>query len=571
MTAKYLFTYFIEENRIELRLPQDRIIYITPLEAHRPVHESSSDRLDLKAIWEGSTLRYDLLDSSVKESIFLDSKSSPTKFQFKIWGHSEATFQDDSIYFLDDRGVPLYQISRPFVRLSNQEIETGHNAVRHAFDPDTGIYTLEIGEFGEEFYPLEIDPTISILDSFGGQTVSAFRNSKLLLVGSDSVGTELSPANKLIITGKPEELVGSDQVTFNSSIHAYLDYISKSTFGPNVSGIRITSNSKVTNVVSDKNPDVLFMGSLSPVAVVTRKANEKYYFTLKVSDSIETLTNFRIQTSLRKTADGAVLADTKYGTVNTATLNAGSNSGKSYNITYTSPASVPATIEDRNLLLVVTISFSFSIGNQLQNAIKQVYASIQISNQPADGSDWVFMPNAAKVDPICGDYYAPLQSGGCICLDISLGLVGTINSGLPENAITYCANRIGTPKDPRGVLVCTSAGVYYYATSPWDEPQTFLSPIKITNTVMCDFVQSAHNLFFLDFNGILYRFGYAHLLSYISGATTDISSIIDASLLTANHRPFHQSNVGFGSPYVPQSGHRAEKLLPISLRADWAH
>jgi len=573
MTTKYLFQTIPNIPKAELFLPERTRITLEFIDGNTSKYTATDDHITYTDMWLDTDVTYDFGPQEIKETIIANSSKSPMTYKFRIEGFNHYNIQDGMILFFNAEHKLLYYIKKPFAILADGTVVEDHNSIQHSFCKESNIYTINIKKFADDLYPIMIDPTFgfdNIENIIESSSVGAINNSQVFLTGSNNEFSQLEYSNTL----EDNTLLGSDIVTFHRNINTHLEFLSGSDSIQDIFSVKIYGKDKVTTVLDSSTKELILTATLSPVllfAMVGDENNSSYTFKIKFSDSIREASSVFITTDLITDINGSAVVDSSLGVITQQPTKNTANDTQ-YDIVYSPPATIPEARD--NVLLRATISVSFTFGNKTTTINKYLYSFIQLSSS-ISLEPFSFAPNATKRDFINSDLYAPTSNRGLVILDVSLGIIRVIdqNKGLitPDQLNVTCAGRIGkiTDSPAKGILVCTKAGVYYYTNNPFEEPSSYLNPIKISNKVMVDFLMADNHLFFLEENGTIYRINYRHLLLYATNSS-DISGTIDALLDTNGKQPFHLTNFSpQPSPYDVISGTPPTKLLPISVKSDY--
>ena len=627
-SPKYLLKTFPDQGLLSIALDNDKNIDIEFLNAKQIDLHCTKDCVFYTGLWDNTNLQILVGENILKESIIVQTPESPREFSFKVTTDLTARIVENQVRFLDEQNNTIYMFETPFVILKNEEERHDPLSVSQSYDKENDIYSIKIGEFPHDQYPIIIDPTIVFPNNEAqeNEAHSVHKNTGLYLTGSNVNGQDLGFANMHTLsepkTDDPSQdvalatpvILGSDAVTFNARVLARMDLLSSTNQIPNIKSVNVSDNRKTTTIFNKKSMEFSFNASMSPVLLYVPSVNQaaKYSFSIKLSDTIKQFDNYSVTVELVDSPNGETITDSdNYGICSTPTKGQDET-------TYSFDYAPPATAGKSFVLVRTKLDFEYTIGNQAKSFSRVLYSYIQFVDQIKDYQKAIFQfrENASKVDFINGDFYAPTTNKGLVIIDNSLGIVRVIDThcdipvdDAPSLNVT-CAGRIGaierhteatyTPdskkaKDTvfkrfyKGVLVCTEGGAFYYDSHPFAEPAIYRNPCKISGKVFVDFTMSGPYLWLLDIEGKIYRIGYKHLLRKIVVNSdffndlgfTDISNAMDQVLDSANNQPFYENvsdhvssidylvngvvQTHYSGIYQPSRDGLPKKLIPFSL------
>lgn len=614
MTSQYLFKINVDQPELELLLDNEESITVKAIDYISCEYECGDDFIIFNNIWQDTNLEYRFLNDEIKENIYLKNSSAPKNFKFNLSGYNKVINKDGDFIFIGKDNTISYIIRRPFVIDNQENIIDDSQIINHTFNKKTGAYTVHIIGLKEEQYPIIIDPNFIFPNSHSaeGEVVGAVAKRHMFIIGSDSQKSIMPMSNKIEYEDGHTEILGSDAITFHRNVNVCLNLMEGGEDDkPNISSIKIIGEHKTKTLFNSNNIDVTvdFNNSITPILLYVNKNlhNEQTYsFTLKLDDSIKSAKSYSVTAGLVLSSDAPYLDDISYGSISEPEAK---NNGLEYLITYKRPQNTPAAAG--GVLLRVDTSIVYEIDDRDVTILKPAYAYIQYANYIIK-DHFIFKENASKNDFMNADCYLPTQNRGLVVIDTSLGIIRTIdqNNGLPQDGLdVYCALRIGTPEDPRGLLVCTKSGLFYYCDKPFGnpvgetpeercdfrldpfkEPAIYEKPIKIWSKQIIDAIMSGPHLFLLDVNGEIYHFATKLFLNNI--VTTiylnltfdpyDLTPVLD-QLFDGYYgfeiRPFHPNSFQYKnsvsedfqkyqSIYRPDPLNPPTKLHPIFVRAD---
>lgn len=573
MTTKYLFKAIPDAPRAEILLEGEERISVEFVDGSISEYTAADNRIKYTDVWIDTDLTYDFGPQEIKETIIALSPDSPTTYKFRLEGFSHYNIQDGIMLFFNESHKLLYHIKKPYAILANGVMVSDINSISHSFCQESSTYSITIKEFSSDLYPIMIDPTFGFgnVDSAAEtKEISAFKNAQLLLTGSDKDHNRLDFSNAL----EDGTLLGGDAVTFHRNTNAHLEFLIRSDEAQDIFSVKIHGKKQTTTVLDSSNRNLILTATLSPVllfALTGDENNLNYQFKVSFSDTIKEASSVFVTADLITDVSGSAITDSSLGVI-TQQPTANPRNVTQYDLVYSPPPVIP---EDRDsLLLRVTIAVTFTLGSKTTTINKHLYSFIQLTSHISYES-FKFQPNAFKRDFINGDLYAPTSNRGLATMDISLGVVRTIdqNNGLltPDHLNVMCAGRIGKATDnpSKGIIVCTKAGVYYYNSRPFDEPPSYRNPVRLSSKVIVDFVMVDNHLFMLEENGTIYRINYNHFLSHLANPSA-ADKAIDSLLNTEHNQPFHSNNFSPSpSPYQYAAASPPAKLLPISIKSDF--
>ena len=611
MTSCYLFQFNTENLSMQINLDEDQNINLSILGYMNNNYIADSDSIFFENIWNNTDLKYQFLENSIKEYIYLKSHDSPKEFKFKLECNGTPTINNGDLLFINNNDELIYSIEKPFIIKDNKKYDYD-GIINHTFDPESNIYTVKLGNVANELFPLIIDPNFNFPSSkyAKGEVYSGISKAKSIIVGSDPDGQPLEFSNKIIYTDKPNEILGSDLVTFNKEVNVFLDLFKKdNTKNLNINSITVAGINNFKNLFDIQTSSITENIEVQLSAILLyidrSKKNEDYsvYFSFnQIPPDFISITN---KISLVKEARSTESLGDEYGV-----LSGASSNNLKFNFSYTAPENMDNL--DYALIKIENI-IEHNLKGKTITTTKTNFIYLQFTNNIST-IDFDFRNNSAKTDFINSDLYLPSHNRGLVIIDSSLGIVRILDedSGLPSNALNvYCANRIGTIDDPRGLLLCTEDGIYYFCNKPigdassvnkndrpdftldpYKEPTIYGKPIKVSNLEIIDFVMSDIFLFLLTKDNKILNFTYKTFLYNLINKPLNINSsnninktlnIIDLSEINdryilenddkinlfSNSNFFDkENNIQYNSPYMPKIDGGPLKLLPICVNSD---
>lgn len=611
MTSCYLFQFNTDNLSMQINLKDDTIIDISILDYKNNDYEVNDNNLFFKEIWNNSDLEYKFLEDSIKENIYLKSPDCPREFKFKLNCTGKPIIDNGNILFINENGELIYSIQKPFI-IKDEKVYDYEEIVSHNFDSSSNIYSIKLHEISESLFPLIIDPNFLFPSSkyAKGSVYGGISKTKTIVVGSNINNQPLDFSNKIAHLDKPNEIIGSDLVTFNRNVNVFLDLFKKDgAKNLNINSITISSSNHFKNLFDNQyssiNENTEVQLSAILMYIMRSEPDKEYsiYFDFKKipPNTISITNNVSLVLDSRSTDS---LPD-QYGVLSEIS----SNNNNRFDFTYTAPSDM----EDLEYVLIKIDSIiEHTLNGEAVKTVKTSFIYLQFINNLYD-FEFEFKNNSAKLDFINSDLYLPTNNRGLVIIDSSLGIIRTIdeNSLLPTNALdVYCANRIGTLEDPKGLLLCTEDGIYYFCNKPignpnsenqserpdfkldpYREPTIYGIPIKISNLKIIDFIMSDIFLFLLTKDSKILKFTYKTFLYNLINKPLNINNelnttsngIIDLSNINDRYielnedkiNVFHisnffdkENNIQYNSPYMPKEDFGPKKLLPIAVDSD---